>query len=498
MTLARLRTPLALLAALVPALLAAPAARASAIKPAPDPSAPPALSSAPAASADQEPDLDTELDRANDLYAEGLGLIRAGRAEEGRAKIKQAFGIIVDNLDDDASLPASLQLDFAAMLDKIRNWDILQPDESEAPGGLDVPDSALTGASAPGFEPIEIDTDNAIAQRFIQIYTKQRPRAVEDALARSGRYRAMIMSALKKRGMPPQLFYLVMTESEYEDDAVSPSGAAGLWQFMPGTARKYGLEVSYWVDERYDPVKATDAALHYLSDLYHWFGDWNLALAAYNRGEGGLGQDMKWSKSTTFGSLAGRDALPQQTHYYVPKFMACALIGSHPERFGLHPKYESPVEDDEVALPRQLDLSVAARCAGTTTAELHELNPELRAWATPKDRPGFILRLPQGTKTAFLAALAKVSDWTPGPTLVRYRVRRGDFLGRIARLNHTTVRSILLTNKIRNPRLLRPGTVLLIRPERRHETRARRPRPAGAHAADGGAFSLPGGRPGSP
>jgi Transglycosylase SLT domain/LysM domain len=476
--LARTRTPLALSAALALSVLAAPRARASAVKPAPDPAAPPALSSAAASSADQEPDLDAELDRAGSLYAEGLGLIRAGRAEEGRAKIKRAFDLVVDNLDDDPSLPASLQIDFAAMLDKIRNWDLLEPDNGDAPTGLDVPDSALAGASPPGFGPIEIDSDNAITQRFLQIYTKQRPRAVEAALARSGRYRAMILSALKKRGLPPELFYLVMTESEYDDEAVSPSGAAGLWQFMPGTARKYGLEVSYWVDERYDSVKATNAALSYLSDLYHWFGNWNLALAAYNRGAGGLGQDMKWSKSTSFAKLAGRGALPQQTHYYVPKFMACALIGAHPERFGLHPAYDSPVADDEVALPRQLDLSVAARCAGTTTAELHELNPELRAWATPKDRPGFVLRLPQGTKAAFLAALAEVKDWTPGPTLIRYRVRRGDYLGKIARLNHTTVRSLLLTNKIRNPRLLRPGTVILIRPERRHARHARRVRRA--------------------
>ncbi|MDE2314652.1 MAG: transglycosylase SLT domain-containing protein, partial [Elusimicrobia bacterium] len=307
---------------------------------------------------------------------------------------------------------------------------------------------------------------NPIVQRFIQIYTQRRPRSVEEALSRSGLYRDMILKALKKKGLPPQLLYLVMTESEFKYDALSRSGAAGLWQFMPGTARKYGLKVTYWNDERYLPEKETQAAVNYLYDLYQWFGDWDLALAAYNRGAGGLGQDMLESRSLSFSTLSHRDALPMQTHFYVPKFEACVLIGENPAKYGLHPHYETPEAYDTAVLPRALDLDIAARCAGTTMAVIRRLNPELRAWCTPKDAPNFALRIPWGTKDAFEAALAKVKDWNPGPTLIRYRVRPGDFLGRIARLHHTTVRSIIETNKIRHPRLIRPGMVLLIRPGR--------------------------------
>jgi membrane-bound lytic murein transglycosylase D len=227
------------------------------------------------------------------------------------------------------------------------------------------------------------------------------------------------------------------------------------------------------VDERLEPEKATRAAARYLADLCRWVGDWDFALAAYTRGEGGLGRDLQFSRSIDFSSLAGRDALPTETHFYVPKFEACALIGEEPEKYGLHPRYEAPQAYETVPLPRDLDLGVAARCAGATEAVLRALNPELRAWCTPKDRPGFLLRIPKGTKDAFVAALAKVQDWNPGPTLVRYRVRRGDSLGRIAKLHHTTVRGILATNKLHNARLIRPGMILLIKPGRASAVQSR-------------------------
>jgi membrane-bound lytic murein transglycosylase D len=441
----------------------------------------PRLKDAVAASTAAAPGEDPALTRAEAAYESGLKSFRAGDPAEGRADLTKAFALVVSRMDD-ATLPAALHADFSGMLEKIRGRDEgddadAPADPAEIPNGLDVPDAELSTAAALGEGPnrmrgeIVIDSTNAITQSFLKIYSRKRPRTVEEALARSGRYKPMISAALKKAGLPPELFYLVMTESEYKIDARSPSGAAGLWQFMPGTARKYGLKVTYWVDERYDPEKATRAAIHYLSDLYAWFGDWNLALAAYNRGEGGLGQDMKWSRSTDFDSLAERNALPQQTHHYVPKFMACVMIGEHPERFGLHPAYDAPDAYDEVPLPRPLDLTVAARCAGVKEEVIHRLNPALRAWATPAKTPGFILRVPKGAKDAFLAKLAEVKDWNPGPVLVRYRVRRGDYLGRIARLHRTTVRAIMELNGLRRARLLRPGMVLKIRPGRLHARR---------------------------
>jgi len=441
-----------------------------------DPAA--AVSTAAAADVDEpEEALAAELKQADDFYRKGLDDFKAGKGDEGRSAMKTAFAILVDNVDE-GSLPAALHAEFAAMTDKIRNWQATPPDDSAS--GLDVPEDVLlrAGASASTaavtMRGVRVDPDNPITQKYLAIYSKQRPKTINEALERSGRYRDMMLAALKDKGLPPELFYLVMTESEYKPNCISPSGAAGLWQFMPQTARKYGLEVSYWVDDRYDPEKATRAAVHYLSDLYQWFGDWELALAAYNRGEGGIGRDLQYSRSTDFDGLSGKKVLPSETHHYVPKFMACVLIGSNPEKYGLRPKYESPEPYDQVALPRDLDLGVAAKCAGTTVEVMHRLNPQLRAWCTPKGRPGFLLRIPKGTQDAFVAAIAKVEDWNPGPTMVRYRVQRGDSLGKIAKLYHTTVNGILETNKIRKPKLIRPGMTLVIKPGREQRRRKKR------------------------
>ena len=424
----------------------------------------PARAQQPAPAArEASPELDSELSaklaRAESLYQEGLALFKAGKNEKGRERLKQAFEAAVSLVDDDG-LPDSLHAEFSSMLAKIADYDA---GEDEAEGSSLDEEAVKAATAAVRMRGVKIDADNPLARALVEVYAKRKLKT-EAVLSRSGRYRESILAALKRNGLPRELFYLVMAESEYRFDAVSPAKAAGLWQFMPETARKYGLEVSYWVDERFLPEKATEAAARYLSDLYQWFGDWSLAIAAYNRGEGGLGREIKFSRSLDFESLSGRDALPSETRQYLPKFMACVLVGEQPEKYGLHPGYEAPEPYDEVALARDLDLGIAARCAQTTEDAIRRLNPQLRAWCTPKGRPGFALRIPKGSKEAFLASLAKVSDWNPGPSLLRYRVRRGDTVGKIALRHHTTARSVLQTNKIRDPKRLRPGAVLWIRP----------------------------------
>ncbi len=426
------------------------------------PAAAVSVSSAPAASVSSSsvavssaPAVDPEA-----AFDEAVRRMQDGDAEGGRAKLKAAFDSMADGVDDD-ELADSLRGDFYDMVERVHDWPDAQA-AGESATGLDV----SIGTAPVRMQGIVLEPSNPVVQKFIDTYAQRRPQTVEEALARSGLYKDMIMAELKKRGLPPDLFYLVMAESEYKYDAVSHAGAAGLWQLMPGTARKYGLEVSYWVDERFDPVKSTRAAVHYLADLYQWFGDWNLALAAYNRGEGGIGRDLRFSRSTDFGALSGRGAVPNETRFYVPKFMACALIGKDPAKYGLHPRYETPAPIAAVPLARDLDLGIAAKCAQTTVAVLRALNPELRAWCTPKGRPGFLLRLPEAAKAAFLANLAQVKDWDPGPMLVRYRVRRGDYLGRIARRYRTTVRAVMQLNKLRSSRRLRPGMILRLRPGR--------------------------------
>jgi len=419
---------------------------------------------------DAEEQLLARLLEAERSYEEAVLLFRSDQPANARAAMTRAFTVVAEALEEE-DLATELRADFMSMLEKVRTWEGGEPG-SERPASLDVPPDELKQAPVPSIpapprgerHAIPIDPEDPLAKKFIHLYTKNRKSSVEEALARSGRYREMMVSALRTANLPEELFYLVMTESEYKQKALSRSGAAGLWQFMPYTARNYGLEVSYWVDERYHPEKATQAAIRYLSDLYRWFGDWHLALAAYNRGENGIGRDLKFSRSTDFDTLSKRGALPKQTSNYVPKFMACVRIGEDPEGHGLEPVYETALEFDVVKLERDLDLGIAAKCAGTTEENIRDLNPHIRAWCTPKNRKDFPLRIPKGSKDRFLQALAEVKDWNPGPQLIKYKIRSGDYLGKIARRYQTSVKSIARLNAIRNPRLIRPGMVLKIKP----------------------------------
>lgn len=424
----------------------------------------------PDTAADAEIGALEELRRAELSYAEAMADFKAGKTEAARAHLKAAFSGLAGSVTDDG-LAHALRADFMAAVEKARTYEGA-PDPSETPGELDA-DPAQLAAVAPATVPEElrrekhgvpVDADDETVKRFIALYTKDnRRRAVEEALGRAERYRPMMAAALRKAKLPDELFWLVMTESEFKMKAVSGAGAAGLWQFMPGTARKYGLEVSYWVDERMDPEKATAAAVRYLKDLHEWFGDWHLALAGYNRGENGVGRDMQFTRSADFGTLAGRGALPNETQNYVPKYMACVLLGEHPERYGLKPVPEAPEAFDAVRVERDLDLEVAAKAAGTTLETMKRLNPELRAWCTPKGR-AYLLRLPAGSKDAFLAALAQVKEWNPGPKVVLHKVQKGEFLGKIAKKYRTTVRAIITHNELKNPKALRVGQVLRIPP----------------------------------
>lgn len=394
--------------------------------------------------------------RAQDLYEEGAAALERGDDRGGRELFGRSFAELAAAIED-ARLAAELRADVAAIVAKIRSWD-------PAPAGAVVPGVLDAAASA----SIVLDADNELTRKYIHLYTT-RKRSVEETLARSGRYRELIERELAKAGLPRELFYLVMTESEYKPSARSHSGAAGLWQFMPSTARNYGLEVSFWLDERYDPVKATGAAIRYLSDLHRWFGDWHLAMAAYNRGENGLGRDLIATRSMDFATTSRRGAMPNETRHYVPKFMACALIGMDPAKYGLAPRYEEPLAYDEVALERDLSLEVAAKAAGVGVEVIQGLNPQVRNWATPPNRPGFLIRVPKGSKESFTARLAEVADWNPGPSLVRYTIRKGDILGKIATRHRTTVTAIIALNDITDPRQLRPGEVLKLKPGRGYQ-----------------------------
>jgi membrane-bound lytic murein transglycosylase D len=306
--------------------------------------------------------------------------------------------------------------------------------------------------------PVELNDAVVAYIRFFQTDAREH---FGKWLSRSTRYIPMMRKVLEREGLPLDLVYLAMIESGFSAYAYSFAKAAGPWQFVVGTSRRYGLLTDFWVDERRDPAKATVAAAKYLKDLKARFhGDWYLAWAGYNAGEGKISRAIRKEKTTDFWRMMGKGrTLRAETKHYVPKLIAAALIAKHPERFGFHVDYEPPREAEEVRVPDATDLHVVAKAADITFEDLRELNPELRRFCTPPG--GYTLRLPPGTRERFLAAYEKL-DAKDRLSFTEHRVEKGEPLYKIARAYGVSEAAILRTNGIRNYRQIKPGRMLVI------------------------------------
>ena len=281
-------------------------------------------------------------------------------------------------------------------------------------------------------------------------------------LQRAGRYRTLIGDILRREGMPSDLFYLAVIESGLNPRAYSRSRAVGLWQFMARTGRMMGLKRTHWIDERRDPVKATVAACRYLKDLKEEFGDWRLALAAYNAGPGRVRRAIARDGTNDYWQLD----LPRETKNYVPLFMAAAVIAKDPQLFGFKPQAEEPpFTYEKVVLPADwpyVDLKAAAQLLGIERKVLHDLNPELRQDITPPgSRSSYTLRVPPGKGRILLDQYASLP--IPQKAAVhQYRVQRGDTISGIAQTFGVSTRVIAAANSLRNPNLIRSRQILYI------------------------------------
>jgi membrane-bound lytic murein transglycosylase D len=233
----------------------------------------------------------------------------------------------------------------------------------------------------------------------------------ETWLKRSGRFQEMIQSELREWRLPEDLIWVAMIESGFDPRARSPAGAVGLWQFMPSTGEVYGLQQTRHLDQRKNPRLATQAAAHHLRDLYLRFGDWSLALAAYNMGYEQLLDAIDRYGTSDFNELARQGALPQETAAYVPKIAAAALIANNMERFGFDDvKLSRPLDAAEMAVPPNTPLKALAKAAGVSTATLRSLNPDLLDDRVPPGRGDYLVMVPAESlaraQTALPALLA--------------------------------------------------------------------------------------------
>jgi len=299
---------------------------------------------------------------------------------------------------------------------------------------------------------------------YINYFSNRGRGTIERALARSGRYEDMIRSILRQEGVPQDLIYLAQAESGFHPLAVSRAGARGMWQFMGSRAKGYGLERSWWLDDRQDPEKATHAAARHLKDLYNQFGDWYLAMAAYNSGPGTVQSAVKRTGYADFWELYRRNVLPKETRNYVPIIVAVTIMAKNPAQYGLDSvAREKPVAYDTVKINYPLDLRLAAECVDATAEDLLDLNPRLLRMTTPKLNDGdaaFELHLPAGTAEKFQAAVAAI----PVDKRVWWRyhkVQGGETLASIARTYRTTPKAIAEANDLGDD-ALEPESRLII------------------------------------
>jgi len=294
--------------------------------------------------------------------------------------------------------------------------------------------------------------------REIHFLSKAVPKFSNTAISRMPRYENMIREKLRARNMPEDLLYLCFVESGFKVKAYSPAKASGLWQFIPGTGIRYGLQVNTWMDQRRDPELATNAALDYLQNLHSEFNDWLLAMAAYNCGEGRIRRMIRSDKTMTYWDLN----LPRETMHYVPRILAASVVGRNPEAYGLLRQ-----ESDEVYLPfdtvtvdEGVPLQNIAEGAGSSLSTLRELNPELLRWMTPPHMKQCLIRIPEGTRDRFVEAYtqmdrSKFCRWT------EHKVKGSQTLAYIARKYGVKAAEIREINGLKKDRLRR-GQILMI------------------------------------
>ncbi|MBI2603278.1 MAG: transglycosylase SLT domain-containing protein [Deltaproteobacteria bacterium] len=317
----------------------------------------------------------------------------------------------------------------------------------------------------PVYEPIPIES-NPRVDKWMRYYQTNGRKTFETWLNRGETIKGLIISALQEEGLPPELYFMSLIESGFNYHARSPKKATGPWQFVAGTAKMYGLKVNDWVDERRDPVKSTRAAAAYIRDLKTQFGDWYLALAAYNAGPGTIYRAIKKAKSRDYWTLSKDRIIRRETKDYIPKLIAAITLGSDPETYGFNiaggtQHYPST----SITIERPVKLDQVAQALDIPFAVLRQWNPELIRHITPPPQwipeDGYALRLSDEHAARFdeiepSLPYLKVRD------VMIHKIRKGETLSSLARLYKVSIKRILSLNPQLKPRLLSIGSKVAV------------------------------------
>ena len=420
--------------------------------------------------------IDTLVAQADEQYQAGQANYSAGHMEAAKANFDSAFDILTQ-APGGAGSDERLQKEFDKIVDGVNSLELVAlrqgdgfTEQKSEPAPIDETnqitfpvDPNLKAKAAAEIRQIHSDlplTMNDAVAGYINYFSTRGRGVLERALTRAGMYNDMIRRVLKEEGVPQDLIFLAEAESGFHPQALSRVGARGLWQFMYSRAAGYGLKRNWWEDERQDPEKSTRAAARHLRDLYKEFGDWYLAMAAYNSGPLTVQQAVQRTGYADFWELYRRNVLPAETRNYVPIIIAVAIMAKNPAQYGLNEIVpDKPIPTDTVTIDYPVDLRLVAECVDSSVTTLQELNPSLLRMTTPREGT-FDLHLPAGTTEKFQTAIAAI----PRDKRVWWRyhnVSEGETLAGVARQYHTTARAIAEANNLRDKEL-EAGSKLII------------------------------------
>jgi membrane-bound lytic murein transglycosylase D len=415
---------------------------------------PPAGISAPQAIQEPKPDPAATLIAASDKhFEEGRKELALGHLERAKAEFDLALDTLLESAEG-ARSNTGLREHFDRLVDRISvleqtalaTGDGFSETKSE-PAVIDellavetfeaaAPKAATAEAVQADLEStthdIPIPTNDRVL-RYVELFQGRLREFLTEGLSRGVQYLPMIQSTFRAEGLPLDLAYIPLIESAFKPSALSRAKARGVWQFMRGTALENGLKADWYLDERADPVKATQAAAKYLKTLYTMFEDWHLAMASYNGGPGRVKRALTRSRKIDFWQLSSSTRyLPRETRDYVPMILAAIIIAKNPAQYGFEITPVAPTLTDTVLVPEALDLRRVAEWAGVPMDDIQALNPQFRRWTTPIKKGEYSIKVPQGTADKVREGLAAA-----GPTQLNamqmHTVKRGETLATIAK-----------------------------------------------------------------